>query len=341
MITREERIDQYIGPLIDSGAKFEDIPAGGDTEFGHYSTTVEETLSLLPGDEVTDFSDHPWFSSLHNQSLYHHQAIVNIYIKHLRKLLAINNVTQGRYCIVVGDMYSCNRFPVLTPYSNKSQRVFNNKLQKETSGTCLKFLYDRWWSPLYEFLEHPIEPFADKEDRCVWRGASSGRMDGVGNRFALVKKWHNRTPDIDVAFVKVRVAPKREEYVADIQNGFVATVITPREWAKSKYIISCPGNMNESGLHWKLASNSVILMAPPEACTWLLEDRLIPGIHYVRVKDDWSDLESQLEWCRSHQSTCQEIAENARKFVNQFVDQSSEEALGAEVFRRYLMHVNK
>lgn len=99
--------------------------------------------------------------------------------------------------------------------------------------------------------------------------------------------------------------------------------------------------MNESGLHWKLASNSVILMAPPEACTWLLEDRLIPGVHYVRVRGDWSDLESQLEWCRSHQDTCREIAGNARKFVNQFVNQSSEEVLEAEVFRRYLMHVNK
>lgn len=341
MITREERIDHYIGPLIDSEGRFEDLPTGSNTGFGHYSTTVEETLSLFPGDGVKDFSDHPWFNNLHGRSLPHHQAIVNRYMKHLRKLLTINGVTQGRYCILVGDMYSCNRFPVLTPYSNKSQRVFNNKLQKETAGICLKFLYNRWWSPLYDFLDHPIESFVDKEDRCIWRGSTSGRMDGIGNRFTLVKKWYNRIPDIDVAFVMNRVASKREEYVANIQNGFVAEVITPREWSRCKYIISCPGNMNESGLHWKLASNSVILMAPPEACTWLLEDRLIPGVHYVRVRGDWSDLESQLEWCRSHQDTCREIAGNARKFVNQFVNQSSEEVLEAEVFRRYLMHVNK
>ena len=188
-------------------------------------------------------------------------------------------------------------------------------------------------------MKRSATSFDMKRDLCVWRGATSGQHVQAGNRFNLVEKWYKKSDSIDVAFLSGRIKNCQDK-VNSIQKNDIYKPITSQEWSNNKYIISSPGNMNESGLHWKLASNSVILMAKPEACTWLMEDQLVPGEHYVRVEDDWSDLEEVLDWCRCHQRKCNEIANNAREFVNQFTDMEREWLIEAEVLKRYMTVMN-
>ena len=104
---------------------------------------------------------------------------------------------------------------------------------------------------------------------------------------------------------------------------------------KYKYIISVEGNDKDSGLNWKLNSNSVILMAKPRITTWLMETTLIPGVHYVLLKDDYSDLREKYIWCKNNQAKCEQIIKNANQFMKQFSNQKREEEIEKAVINKY------
>ena len=86
---------------------------------------------------------------------------------------------------------------------------------------------------------------------------------------------------------------------------------------KYKYIISVEGNDKDSGLNWKLQSNSVIFMPKPKITSWLMEELLIPNVHYIQLKDDFSDLGEKFEWCQGNQNKCKEIIRNANEYIFQ------------------------
>lgn len=104
---------------------------------------------------------------------------------------------------------------------------------------------------------------------------------------------------------------------------------------RHKYIISAEGNDKDSGLQWKLNSNSVVLMPRPRAVSWLMETTLVPGHHYVLIRDDFADLGAKVDWCRAHPAECKEIIANAKRFMSQFADDAAERELEREVLRRY------
>ena len=104
---------------------------------------------------------------------------------------------------------------------------------------------------------------------------------------------------------------------------------------KYKYIISVEGNDKDSGLNWKLNSNSVVIMPRPRITSWLMETTLIPDVHYVLIKDDFSDLEEKLSWCENNQNKCKEIVKNANMFMSQFSNELNERQIEEEVVHKY------
>jgi hypothetical protein len=59
---------------------------------------------------------------------------------------------------------------------------------------------------------------------------------------------------------------------------------------------------------------SVILKVKGPYTAWVdrvLEDK----VHYVSVKEDLSDVNEVLEWCKTHDSECKTIAQTAREFA--------------------------
>ena len=88
-----------------------------------------------------------------------------------------------------------------------------------------------------------------------------------------------------------------------------------RDFLHHKYILSVHGNGPDIDLSWKLASCSVVLMAKPQYSTWFMEEFLIPGHHYVLLKDDYSDLREKFNWCKANQDKCKEIIENAHQYI--------------------------
>jgi hypothetical protein len=71
-----------------------------------------------------------------------------------------------------------------------------------------------------------------------------------------------------------------------------------------------------------------------------MEDRLIPYVHYIELKDDFSDLEEKIQWCETHQQECKQIVNNSNAFMSQFYFEKGERYIESQVIKRYLDKVN-
>ena len=67
-------------------------------------------------------------------------------------------------------------------------------------------------------------------------------------------------------------------------NKYVKGKCNISKFLQYKYILSIEGNDKDSGLNWKLNSNSLVLMAKPRVTSWLMETKLIPNYHYILPK---------------------------------------------------------
>jgi len=110
---------------------------------------------------------------------------------------------------------------------------------------------------------------------------------------------------------------------------------------KYKYILSVEGNDKDSGINWKLNSNSLVLMAKPRVTSWLMETTLIPNYHYVLLKDDFSDLLEKVIWCHNHPNECKQIVKNANEFMKQFANPIMEQQIEEAVINKYFQLTNQ
>jgi len=68
-------------------------------------------------------------------------------------------------------------------------------------------------------------------------------------------------------------------------------------------------------LKWQLASNSVVFMTRPSVVSFLMEDLLVPYVHYIPLQDDFSDLEDMVRWAKKNDKKARWIANQATKYM--------------------------
>jgi Glycosyl transferase family 90 len=183
-------------------------------------------------------------------------------------------------------------------------------------------------------------PYTSKIDKAVWRGKPTGLWKESGNRLKLAVK-DDESSLFDIGFSDLAI---RDLTIRDLNNrlpksnvqAFVKGQLGMKEQLAYKVLISAEGNDVASGLKWMMASNSVVVMSRPTICSWFMEDKLQPYVHYVPTKGDYSDLEEQVNWCLDNEQKCLQIIGNAQQYVSQFLDPTREIYLEREVFRRFL-----
>ena len=237
------------------------------------------------------------------------------YDRALKKLL--DPYPQGRFLYQMGDIdYHIDRYAFV-----------KNRNQNESKTVILRSLnHSRHWKLYYD---PPTDlHFNKKIDKIFWRGTTTGKPTNTGNRFNLITKWFQKHPDIDLGFSFI--SQNKSEY-----KKYVKGEVKPEYFLKYKYILSVEGNDKDSGLNWKLNSNSIVLMPRPTKTSWLMETTLIPNYHYVELENDFSDLLDKLKWCRANQDQCREIIKNAHNFMSQFSDQRREQEIENRVVSLY------
>jgi len=72
-----------------------------------------------------------------------------------------------------------------------------------------------------------------------------------------------------------------------------------------------------------------------------MEGKLIPGFHYVQVKDDYSNLEELIEYFIKHNDEAEEIIKNANNYMKQFDNQYVEDWLQVKILEKYFKNSNQ
>jgi len=251
-----------------------------------------------------------------------------VYHQHLKKIWEKldENLKNKKILLILGDNH--------THLENK-RIIVKTRPVNNSNLSIINMEKNRHWGPIKEVNKNDIS-FEQKDNKLIWRGVDTGHKKKIsGNnikRFVLVENYFHEKKWCDVGFNKI--VQNNTDYSKYIKNR-----MSMKEQLRYKYIISVEGNDVASGLKWQLYSNSVVFMTKPTIVSWCMEDKLVPYVHYIPLKDDFSDLKQQYNWAEQNQKKCNYIAEQSTKYIEQFLDNDTEEYIEQEVLRRYLSNI--
>ena len=107
------------------------------------------------------------------------------------------------------------------------------------------------------------------------------------------------------------------------------------EQLRYKFVLSIEGIDVATNLKWILSSNSLCVMTRPRRETWFMEGQLVPGEHFVCVRDDYADLAEQLERYRRDVAAAERMLLAAQAHAARFLDPRREAQVAALVLARY------
>lgn len=163
-------------------------------------------------------------------------------------------------------------------------------------------------------IKHSI-PWKDKKNEIIWRGSPTGPQDDTNFRIKFCDLYMDKY-DVGITTTWDRWDPK-----------YLKEKMTKLDMLKYKYQISFEGNTGSTDIIWKLSSNSVVIMKKPILESWTMEGLLKPYVHYVPLKDDLSDLDEIVKWCKDNDEKCQEIVKNANNFMKEFENLDNEKKI--------------
>lgn len=169
----------------------------------------------------------------------------------------------------------------------------------------------------FNFLKDKMS-FSNKKNMAVWRG-----LGEKPHRKIVIEQYYNH-PMCNIGRTKpIEGSP--------LEKPFMSV----EEQLNYKFILAIEGNDVASNLKWVMSSNSLAVMSKPKYETWFMEGLLQPGVHYVEVKDDYSDLIEKMEYYIAHPEEAQKIIDNAHRWVDQFRDKKRERLISLLVAKKY------
>lgn len=161
--------------------------------------------------------------------------------------------------------------------------------------------------------------FDKKISKLVWRGKTN-----EPERAEFLRHFH-ASPVCDVG----------DSYKKNKGSTYAKPFMSIAEQLRYKYVLSIEGHDVATNTKWIMASNSLCFMRKPRFETWFMEGALIPDVHYVQLKDDYSDLEDKVAFYNDHPKLAKEVAINANRYVEQFRNHKQELIISLLVMQKY------
>lgn len=171
-----------------------------------------------------------------------------------------------------------------------------------------------------------------KKSVAVFRGSSTGCgfTPETNQRLKLATM---KSDDLDVG-ITTYTSHLKFNSPSDIGKIEKTIPVVPKlSWKQQseyKYIVHVDGNVLAYRLLKSMLTNSVILRVKSEFVHWC-DTELKPGVHYVEIKEDLSDLREKLEWCKAHDAECRQIADAGYEFATKIL---TDEAIQEGFLRR-------
>lgn len=112
--------------------------------------------------------------------------------------------------------------------------------------------------------------------------------------------------------------------------------VTVPDHFRYQFILALEGYDMASSLQWIMASGCVPVMPKPTVEGWLMHSRLIPGVHYIEIKPDFTDVGEKIEYYIKHPEKAKKISMESRKFAEQFKDKKRELIISILTAEKYL-----
>lgn len=222
--------------------------------------------------------------------------------------------------------------PIKAYYESCPEKILNNLAYKQVGGGQKNNLAPFKYSTLlnlekvrhFTFINDPYT-FENKQDKLFYRG-------GIyqSHRTAFFEKYFNHR-------------------LCDL--GHTGSKTIHKEWQKAKigiakhlpykFLLSLEGNDVASNLKWVMSSNSLAVMPDPKFETWFMEGRLLPNIHYMQIRDDYTDVEEKLDFFIKHPNDAKEIIHNAHNYIKQFFDNKREAIISLLVLEKYFYYTGQ
>ncbi|GMI56114.1 hypothetical protein ScalyP_jg10405 [Parmales sp. scaly parma] len=223
------------------------------------------------------------------------------------------------------------------------------KTRYANSNSVILFKMGGWrhWVGLPDLVIGDTVAWADKADKAVWRGSTTG-AGGPKSYPKLIdgNKIGQDTGSFSQRAQLVRRIPYFDEHFSEILDVGVTEYVqgVPALWGtkgelsrgeqiRHKMIIIAEGNDVATATKWALISSSAIIMAAPTVSSWLMEELLVAYIHYIPVEPDFSDLAVQVQWCLDNLDDCKRIGNIGRCFMAQFLDSAEEDRMTLEILQ--------
>lgn len=156
-----------------------------------------------------------------------------------------------------------------------------------------------------------------KRSLAVFRGSSTGCgwTAATNTRLAAVKLSKTAPTLLDAQLTKITAM---EKFHIDAGPGFVSrsdfktgTPIDFVRFSDYKYILHIDGNVAAYRLAKTMLLGSVILLVESGSTLWF-QHHMKPGVHYIPIKEDLSNLLAAIKWCQANDVLCKQIAQQGR-----------------------------
>ena len=299
----------------------------------YYCGNIKPTTIIVSGDRDSDkYSNFTLFEQKNINNLtplmkrYHTELLM--YFNMIK-----NTIDKNKYFYYIfGDTtLPLTKVPYLIKardaYYHQSDTISIPPPIEGVTHTLLRLNSPRHWSGVHEINSNDT-PFHKKHNKLIWRGSSTGTRAGI-----LESLQRHPNKNIDIKFVNMCQG-------VDAKKFIIVPRLSMRELLEHKFILSIEGNDVASDLKWLLYSNSVVFMCRPTKCSWAMEDLLIPFVHYVPIKNDYSDLDEKYNWAINNLKKCNEIAQNGKRFIHHFLNEHNEMEITKHVIIRYMKNLD-
>jgi|TARA_B110000037_G_scaffold184776_1_gene213842 hypothetical protein len=185
------------------------------------------------------------------------------------------------------------------------------------------------WNKLrhFMFIKKEQKTFLEKKNMLVSRGKVHKSQP---HRIKFIEKYFKH-PMCNIGRVNTN----------DLNPFWKVPRLSIDQQLNYKFILCLEGNDVASNLKWVMSSQSIAVMPKPKYETWFMEGLLLADVHYIVIKDDYSDLEQRLNYYIKNQDKALQVIENANAYVQQFKDKENEAIISLLTLKKYFEKTNQ
>lgn len=281
-----------------------------------------------------------------NCSKEHVDAILMPVLQTVKRIMMSNSpIADGYYFIATADGIHGEYCVPLLAFAGDAELVV-----KKQVILLPDFEAHKGYKSLFNTINSAINryPWLSKKPYIFWRGSPTGEdfsTDPFNSpRLMFMKIVSNSSSYqyVNASFTSYYTGGKYQKKLYPyLKNNFhIVESVSPADSLAYKYLLDIDGHScSYSRMAWILTSNSLLFKVQSNKIQWYY-NQLFPYIHYVPIKQDFSDLSTQYEWAESNQEKVQLIIKNARYLADKIFTQDAIDEATRKAFQAYyeLMH---